>query len=184
MAAAPPRGSGRARRRTTSVSPRSTASCAGPIPGPAAITTTLATPAQQPHLVGVLPLSQDPAAVQLTPDRVRLSGRLAAVLDDARRDVLGHASADAVHRTGSERRTTACESSTRATSFGPGTLIRLVANGTYEIHPPMQKPSPLQPVEFDMPVGGDARRRADADLHRPSRDLAAPAAATRSPRCG
>ena len=47
-------------------------------------------------------------------------------------------------------------------SFGPGTLIRLVANGTFEIHPPMQKPSPVAPVEFDIPVG--ATRGGDLTL--------------------
>ena len=41
------------------------------------------------------------------------------------------------------------------------TLIRLVANDTYEIHPPVRKPSPIQPLEFDVPVeatrGGELR---------------------------
>ena len=36
-------------------------------------------------------------------------------------------------------------------AFGPDTLIRLVANRTYEIHPPMPKPDPVAPVEFDIP---------------------------------
>ena len=36
--------------------------------------------------------------------------------------------------------------------FSMDTLIRLIANDTYEIHPPTRKPSPLQPLEFDVPV--------------------------------
>jgi hypothetical protein len=44
-------------------------------------------------------------------------------------------------------------------AFSMNTLIRLVANGTHEIHPPMPKNSPIEPVEFDLPVkitrGGD-----------------------------
>ena len=32
------------------------------------------------------------------------------------------------------------------------TPIRLVANDKYEVHPPMRKPSPIKPVEFDVPV--------------------------------
>ena len=45
--------------------------------------------------------------------------------------------------------------------FGVNTPIRLVVNGKFEIHPPMKKPSPVKPVEFDIPVeatsGGDLR---------------------------
>jgi hypothetical protein len=40
--------------------------------------------------------------------------------------------------------------------FGANTLIRLVANDKYEIHPPLKKESPVTPVEFDIPV--DATR--------------------------
>jgi hypothetical protein len=36
--------------------------------------------------------------------------------------------------------------------FTTNTLIRLVANDTYEIHPPLKKNSPIAPVEFDVPV--------------------------------
>jgi hypothetical protein len=36
--------------------------------------------------------------------------------------------------------------------FSSNTLIRLVANDKYEVHPPIQKPSPVKPVEFDVPV--------------------------------
>src|SRR5262245_9135184 len=36
--------------------------------------------------------------------------------------------------------------------FSANTLIRLVANDTYQIHPPMRKESPVKPVEFDIPV--------------------------------
>ena len=36
--------------------------------------------------------------------------------------------------------------------FSAGTLVRLVANDKYEIHPPMKKPSPVAPVEYDVPA--------------------------------
>jgi hypothetical protein len=36
--------------------------------------------------------------------------------------------------------------------FSTNTLIRLVANDKYEIHPPISKPSPVKPLEFDVPV--------------------------------
>jgi hypothetical protein len=36
--------------------------------------------------------------------------------------------------------------------FSMNTRIRLVANDNFEIHPPMQKPSPTRPVEFDVPI--------------------------------
>jgi hypothetical protein len=36
--------------------------------------------------------------------------------------------------------------------FSLNTAIRLVANDTYEVHPPLKKPSPIAPVEFDVPV--------------------------------
>ena len=36
--------------------------------------------------------------------------------------------------------------------FSMNTQIRLVANDTFEVHPPMNKPSPIKPVEFDIPA--------------------------------
>jgi hypothetical protein len=36
--------------------------------------------------------------------------------------------------------------------FSMNTLIKLVANDRYEIHPPLKKESPVKPVEFDVPV--------------------------------
>ena len=35
--------------------------------------------------------------------------------------------------------------------FGATTLIKLIANDKYEIHPPMRKEQPIKPVEFDVP---------------------------------
>ena len=42
------------------------------------------------------------------------------------------------------------------------TPIRLVANDKHEIHPPIQKPSPIKPVEYDVPV--EATRGGDLTL--------------------
>jgi hypothetical protein len=36
--------------------------------------------------------------------------------------------------------------------FGPDMLVRLVADGKYEVHPPIRKELPLKPVEFDVPL--------------------------------
>ena len=52
-----------------------------------------------------------------------------------------------------------------------------------EVHPWMTKEGQPKPVEFDVPVGGDGRRRADADV-RQEPGAAARAAAIRSPKCG
>jgi hypothetical protein len=46
--------------------------------------------------------------------------------------------------------------------FSMTALIRLVANEQYEIHPPMKKPSPVAPVEFDVPV--EATRSGELTL--------------------
>jgi hypothetical protein len=46
--------------------------------------------------------------------------------------------------------------------FSMDTVIRLVANDKYEVHPPMKKPSPVTPVEFDVPV--ESTRRGELTL--------------------
>jgi hypothetical protein len=46
--------------------------------------------------------------------------------------------------------------------FSLNTHIGLTANDKYQIHPPMAKPSPIQPVEFDVPV--DATRGGELTL--------------------
>src|SRR5579884_3139190 len=38
----------------------------------------------------------------------------------------------------------------------PNTRIRLVANGKVEVHPLLQKPSPVRPIEFDIPAEATA----------------------------
>ena len=38
----------------------------------------------------------------------------------------------------------------------PGARVRLVANGSVEIHPLIEKPSPVRPVEFDIPAQATA----------------------------
>ena len=67
--------------------------------------------------------------------------------------------------------------------FSMNTLIRLVANDKYEVHPPIRKASPIKPVEFDVPA--EATRGGELTLtFARRRGWAAPAAATRSPKCG
>jgi hypothetical protein len=36
--------------------------------------------------------------------------------------------------------------------FSMTTMIKLVANEKYEVHPPIRKASPIKPVEFDIPA--------------------------------
>jgi hypothetical protein len=43
-----------------------------------------------------------------------------------------------------------------------GPKVRLVANGSIEVHPGFQRPAPMQPVEFDIP--GEAVRTGTLTL--------------------
>ena len=50
----------------------------------------------------------------------------------------------------------------------PRVRIRLVANGSTEIHPLMEKPSPIAPVEFDIPREATAKGTLDLSWYRES----------------
>ena len=67
--------------------------------------------------------------------------------------------------------------------FSMNTQIRLVANDKFEVHPPMNKPSPIKPVEFDIPAEATRTGQLTLTFSAPPA-WAAPAAATRSPKCG
>ena len=47
-------------------------------------------------------------------------------------------------------------------AFSMTTTIRLMANGKHEIHPATRKPSPIAPLEFDVPA--DATRGGELTL--------------------
>jgi hypothetical protein len=46
--------------------------------------------------------------------------------------------------------------------FSLSSQITLVANDTFEIHPPTRKPSPIEPLEFDVPA--EATRAGELTL--------------------
>lgn len=48
----------------------------------------------------------------------------------------------------------------------PRVKIRLVANGSTEIHPLIEKPSPITPVEFDIPRGATEKGTLDLSWYR------------------
>jgi hypothetical protein len=120
-------------------------------PGPGGYYDDLGDPSKQPHLVPGLPFAEDPQRFKSpmtgfgyrpdwrlswmthaesfweTPLRMRYSG-----LDPAAHYRLRVVYAGDV--------------------FNMDTLITLIANDSYEIHPPTRKPSPIQPLEFDVPI--------------------------------
>ena len=50
----------------------------------------------------------------------------------------------------------------------PKTQIRLVANGQYEIHPFREKPSPVEPLEFEIPRAATAAGELNLEWSKPS----------------
>jgi hypothetical protein len=48
----------------------------------------------------------------------------------------------------------------------PRTKIRLVAGGSIEIHPLIAKPSPIAPIEFDIPQAATATGILDLSWYR------------------
>jgi hypothetical protein len=120
-------------------------------PGEGGYYDDLGNPSQQPHLIGRLPLEQDPQ--RFNSPQTGFGYRA-----DWRRSWMTHA--ETFWDTPLQMRYTGLDSAAQyrvrvvyaGDAFGPGTLVRLVANGEYEIHPPMQKPSPVAPLEFDVPI--------------------------------
>ena len=120
-------------------------------PGPGGFYDDLGNPAQQPHLVRGLPFDQDPQRFKST-----LTGF--GYRPDWRLSWMTHA--ESFWDTPLQMRYAGLDPSTpyrvrvvyAGDAFSASTLIRLVANDKYEVHPPMTKPSPVTPVEFDVPV--------------------------------
>ena len=120
-------------------------------PGPGGYYDDLGNPAQQPHLVRGLPYEEDPQRFKST-----LTGF--GYRPDWRLSWMTHA--ESFWDTPLHMRYTKLDPAAQyrlrvvyaGDVFSMNTLIRLVANDKYEIHPPLRKPSPVAPIEFDIPV--------------------------------
>jgi len=130
-------------------------------PGPGGYYDDLGNPDKQPHLVKGLPFEDDPQRFKST-----LTGF--GYRPDWRLSWMTHA--ESFWETPLQMRYTGLDRSAQyrvrivyaGDVFSMTSLIRLVANDKYEVHPPIQKPSPLKPVEFDVPI--EATRGGDLTL--------------------
>jgi hypothetical protein len=120
-------------------------------PGPGGYYDDLGNPSLQPHLVRGLPYEEDPQRFKST-----LSGF--GYQPDWRLSWMTHA--ESFWDTPLQMRYTGLDPDARyrvrvvyaGDVFSQNTLIRLVANDKYEVHPPIKKESPPKPVEFDVPA--------------------------------
>ena len=129
-------------------------------PGPGGYYDDLGNPLRQPHLVAGLPFSEDPQRLRST-----LTGF--GYRPDWRLSWMTHA--ESFWDTPLRMRYTGLDPSARyrvrvvyaGDVFSFSSQITLVANDTFEIHPPTRKPSPIEPLEFDVPPeatrGGELR---------------------------
>lgn len=130
-------------------------------PGPGGYYDDLGNPSQQPHLVRGLPFEEDPQRFKST-----LTGF--GYRPDWRLSWMTHA--ESFWDAPLQMRYTGLDPSAQyrlrivyaGDVFSMNTLIKLVANDKYEIHPPIKKDSPIKPVEFDVPV--DATRGGELTL--------------------
>ena len=129
--------------------------------GPGGYYDDLGNPAQQPHLVRGLPYREDPQRFKST-----MTGF--GYRPDWRLSWMTHA--ESFWDTPLQMRYTGLDTAAQyrvrvvyaGDVFSMTTPIRLVANDRYEVHPPIQKPSPVKPVEFDVPI--EATRGGDLTL--------------------
>jgi hypothetical protein len=133
-------------------------------PGPGGFYDDLGNPTQQPHLVRGTGYEKDPAF---------LASSLVGFAGNAtwRTSWRTHAESlnDAplrMHYDGLDR---AAAYKIRVVYAGdsPRTKIRLVANNSIEIHPLIDKPSPIAPIEFDIPPAATAGGTLDLAWTRP-----------------
>jgi len=130
-------------------------------PGPGGFYDDLGNPSQQPHLVKGLPYEQDPQRFESTPTGFGYD-------PDWRLSWMTHA--ESFWDTPLQMRYSGLDSAARyrlrivyaGDVFSANGMIRLVANDKYEIHPLMKKPSPVKPVEFDVPA--EATRSGELTL--------------------
>lgn len=120
-------------------------------PGPGGYYDDLGNPSQQPHLLRGLPYEEDPQRFKST-----ITGF--GYRPDWRLSWMTHA--ESFWDTPLQMRYTSLDPSAHyrlrivyaGDQFSMNTLIRLVANDEYEIHPPTRKESPVKPVEYDVPI--------------------------------
>ena len=120
-------------------------------PGPGGYYDDLGNPSQQPHLLRGLPYEEDPQRFKST-----MTGF--GYRPDWRLSWMTHA--ESFWDTPLQMRYTSLDPSAQyrlrivyaGDQFSMNTLIRLVANDEYEIHPPTRKESPVKPVEYDVPI--------------------------------
>jgi hypothetical protein len=119
--------------------------------GPGGYYDDLGNPTQQPHLVRGLSYEQDPQRFKST-----MTGF--GYRPDWRLSWMTHA--ESFWDTPLQMRYTNLDRSApyririvyAGDVFSMTTMIRLVANEKYEVHPPIRKESPVKPVEFDIPA--------------------------------
>lgn len=120
-------------------------------PGPGGYYDDLGNSSRQPHLLQGLPFAEDPQRFKST-----MTGF--GYRPDWRLSWMTHA--ESFWETPLRMRYTDLDRSAQyrvrvvyaGDVFSMNTLIKLVANDTYEVHPPLKKESPIKPVEFDVPV--------------------------------
>jgi hypothetical protein len=120
-------------------------------PGPGGFYDDLGNAAQQPHLVRGLAYEEDPQRLKST-----MTGF--GYRADWRLSWMTHA--ESFWDTPLQMRYPSLDPSAQyririvyaGDVFSMNTLIRLVANDKYDVHPPLRKESPIKPVEFDVPV--------------------------------
>jgi hypothetical protein len=122
-------------------------------PGPGGFYDDLGDLARQPHLVRGPVFEQDPAFLQSSlvsfsyrPEYRKSWWTYAESLNDTPLEMRYRDLDPAAHY------------KVRVVYAGdsPNTRIRLVANGNVEVHPLLQKPSPVRPIEFDIPAEATA----------------------------
>jgi hypothetical protein len=132
-------------------------------PGPGGYYDDLGNPSQQPHLVRGLGYEKDPAFLQSS--LVGFSGRAAW-----RSSWWTHAESlvDAPLRMHYDNLDPNAEYKIRVVYAGdsPSVKIRLVANEAVEIHPLLQKPAPVRPLEFDIPRQATGKGELDLSWSR------------------
>jgi hypothetical protein len=132
-------------------------------PGPGGFYDDLGNPSQQPHLVRGLGYQKDPAFLESS--LVGFAGRAAW-----RSSWWTHAESlvDAPLRMHYQGLDPNAAYKIRVVYAGdsPSVKLRLVANGDFEIHPLLQKPAPVRPLEFDIPRNATGKGELDLSWSR------------------
>ncbi len=140
-------------------------------PGPGGFYDDLGNLSAQPHLVAGLPFAQDPAFLE-SPHAGFEEGEQsenpdAHLASAPRTSWIDHAESmnDAPLRVRYGHLDSTARYKVRVVYAGdsPRRRIRLLANDAQEIHPLIEKPSPVRPIEFDLPA--EATRKGELTLN-------------------